>query len=223
MNRTRAFFVPVGMVVHETATPNATDEAEQSYFDKHNLRASVHGFVDYDSITQTLPWNERCMGAGPSANRRYIQIELCHFDGARFVDVWKRGVWAFAWVFVNILKIHTINKQNLRSHKEVSEQWHETDHTDPYGFFTDNGRTVDDFRADVQKEINKMLGDGDLKIGTKELPDVKVKLNGVDQKNSVLIKVDGRDTTYIPATMLREAGISVVYEATSGTVLINTK
>jgi len=146
-----------GMVVHETATPNATDENERGYFNNNNLKASAHAFVDYNSITQTVPWNEIAWGAGPTANKMFIQIELCHFDGALFREVWNRGVWVFAWVFANILKIPTVTPGNLRSHKEVSEAWGETDHTDPYGFFLDNGKTIDDFRAAVQAEINNQL------------------------------------------------------------------
>lgn len=223
MNRTYKHLNGVGAVLHETATPKATDEAEIKYFNTHKVNANVHGFVDYNSIRQCLPWDERCMGAGPSANIRFIQIELCHFDGELFEEVWKRGVWFFAWIFINVLKIHNVTPENLMSHKEVSEKWHETDHTDPYGFFQDNGKTVDDFRAAVQEMIDNMLGGDTLKVGTKELPEIKTNLNGIPVKNAVLINVDGRSTTYIPAVALRDAGIAVTYNGTSGTVSINTK
>lgn len=161
MNRTFKLFSPVGMVVHETATPNATDENEVKYYNSGNRHADVHGFIDYDSITQTAPWNERVNGAGPSANMRFIQIELCHFDDpSKFQEIWDRGVWLFAWVFINVLKITTVTKDNLMGHKEVSEKWHETDHTDPYDFFADHGKTIDDFRADVQAEIDRQMKEG---------------------------------------------------------------
>jgi len=156
-NRSHQPFSPIGMVVHETATPNATDEAERNYFNNNDIKASVHAFVDYDSITQTLPWDEICWGAGYTANRRFVQVELCHFDGERFTEVWNRGVWLFAWVFINELKIYTVTDFNLMSHQEVSARWGETDHTDPYGFFADNGKTVDEFRSAVQVEIDRQL------------------------------------------------------------------
>lgn len=161
-NRTNQLFVPTGGVVHETATPGATDERERQYFNSRDLKASVHAFVDYDSITQTLPWNEKCMGAGRTANSKFIQIELCHFDGERFKEVWSRGVWLWAWVFVNILKTNTVTKDNLMSHQEVSAKWRETNHTDPYGFFKDNGRNMADFRLAVQQEINNMTKNTEL-------------------------------------------------------------
>lgn len=149
-----------GMVVHETATPGATDENEVKYFSNNVVKASVHGFIDYDSITQTLPWEELCWGAGATANGQFIQMELCHFDGELFPQVWIRGVFAFAWVFINVLGITTVTKENLMSHAEVSAKWGETDHSDPTGFFADNGKTVDDFRESVQAEIENQLKGG---------------------------------------------------------------
>ncbi len=51
-----------GTVLHETATPGASDENEFNYFNSGYRGASAHAFVDYDSITQTVPWNEQsCM------------------------------------------------------------------------------------------------------------------------------------------------------------------
>ncbi len=172
-NRSHQPLNAMGMVVHETATPNATDENEYKYFNNNDLNASVHAFVDYDSITQTLPWNERCWGAGRTANDKFIQVELCHFDGEKFIEVWNRGVWLFAWVFINVLHIHTITKDNLMSHQEVSLKWKQTNHTDPYGYFKDNGKTVDEFRNAVQQEINRQLG-GD-KMDVKQAIDVLVQ------------------------------------------------
>jgi hypothetical protein len=156
-NRSYQIFSPEGAVCHETATPGATDVAERSYFNNNDVKANAHAFIDYDSTLQVLPWNELGWGAGYTANHKFLQIELCHFDGARFMEVWNRGVWTFAWVFINVLGITTITPDNLMSHQEVSEKWGETDHSDPYGFFLDNGKTIDDFRYAVQQEINEQL------------------------------------------------------------------
>lgn len=157
-NRSRTPLKAIGTVVHETATPGASDEAEFNYFNSANRGASAHAFVDYDSITQTIPWNERAGHAGPTANRNYIGIELCHYDdAARFDEVWKRAVWLFAWVHINVIKQTTINKNTLMSHAEVTSKWRESTHTDPVAYFKKFGRTVDMFRQEVQKEINSQL------------------------------------------------------------------
>lgn len=146
-----------GIVLHETATPNATDEAEQRYFNNNNVNASAHAFVDYDSITQCIYWDEKAWHAGPTANNKFIGIELCHFDDpVKFQELWNRGVWLCAYLFVTRLKLSTVTKDNLMSHKEVSLKWGETNHMDPDAYFAAHGKTMNDFRKDVQIMIDEM-------------------------------------------------------------------
>jgi hypothetical protein len=139
------------------------------------------------------------------------------------MEVWNHGVWTFAWVFINILGITTVTPDNLMSHKETSEKWGETDHTDPYGFFADNGKTFDDFRSAVQEEINILLNGGveEMKVAM-DVPDTKVIMNGVAVANTVLLTVDGKDTTYIPAIALRNVGSTVTWDGPNNQVIITT-
>lgn len=149
----------MGSVAHEIADSGATDENEQQFFNNTYRGASAHAFVDCDSITQTIPWNEHAWHAGPTANKTRIGIELCHYDDeARFNEVWKRAVWLFAWVHANIIKQTSITIDNLMSHAEVSNKWGETTHQDPIAYFSQFAKTVDDYRAAVQEEINNMIG-----------------------------------------------------------------
>lgn len=150
-----------GGVIHETANSNDSDEIEQQYFANSDVGASAHAFVDFDSITQCIPWDEVAWHAGRTANRQFWGIELCHTtDHEKFNEIWNRGVWLYAHLFskVAIPPIEVVTKQNLMSHAEVSEEWKETDHMDPVSYFAKFGKTVDDFRSDVQKEINRILG-----------------------------------------------------------------
>lgn len=59
----------------------------------------------------------------------------------------------------------------------------------------------------------------DMKIGM-EIPEVKVILNGKVMSKTIILNVDGKDTTYIPAVSLRDAGLSVDWDAASSTVII---
>lgn len=160
-NYSKTTLVPQGMVVHSTASPGANGEAEINYFNTHPEReASVHGFIDWEKITQTLEFNIRAWHAGGTANSKFIGIELCEPKGhndTKFNEVWKRATWFYAYIFVNIIKINTITKDNLMSHYEVSNKWHETTHTDPVAFFKSYGKTVDDFRKEVQNQIDLMI------------------------------------------------------------------
>lgn len=159
-----------GIVVHETDDPGATAQNEHDYFNSGNRMASAHAFIDWTKIIQTIPWEHISYHAGPTANHKYIGIELCHpktHRPAKFNAVWNRATWIFAYLFVNYLKIKTVTKGNLMSHAEVSAKWHESSHQDPIPYFSEYGKTVNDFRKEVQVQINLLLKKKNRKLLTK--------------------------------------------------------
>lgn len=161
-NRPGTFLAPQGGALHSTATPGATDEREQDYFEDEYRAASANTFIDWDSITEIIPLNERSWHAGATANRKFFSVEMCepaNYDMNKFMEVWNRTVWYFAYQFVS-LGIKTVTKSNLMSHAEISAAWHETDHQDPVAYLAQYGKTVDGFRSAVQNEINTLLGGG---------------------------------------------------------------
>lgn len=155
-NRSGSRLNPKGVVVHETATPGATAEREYQYFNGGDRGASAHAFVDWEDVVQTIPYDEVAWHAGPTANSRYIGIELCRPSGHepdKFERVWNNAVSLFADLF----REHgfgEVTVDNLLSHAEVSSRWRESDHTDPVGYFAEYGKTVNEFRDEVQKELN---------------------------------------------------------------------
>ncbi len=181
-NRSGQTLNPIGMVVHDTDTKGATDENEQAYFNNNNVQASAHAFIDWDSITETVPDSEVAWGSGPTSNHKFLQIELCvpaTHDPTKFQEVWNRAVWYFAYKFINRLNIKTVTKDNLMSHAEVSNKWGETDHQDPIAYFQEYGKTVDGFRSAVQNEINKGTGGipSNDNTGNKNIKDLQHNLN----------------------------------------------
>lgn len=155
-NRSGSRLNPKGVVVHETATPGATAEREYQYFNGGDRGASAHAFVDWEDVVQTIPYDEVAWHAGPTANSRYIGIELCRpssHEPDKFERVWNNAVSLFADLF----REHgfgEVTVDNLLSHAEVSSRWRESDHTDPVGYFAEYGKTVNEFRDEVQKELN---------------------------------------------------------------------
>ena len=155
-NRSGSRLNPIGIVVHETATPGATAEREYQYFNSANRGASAHAFVDWEDVIQTIPYDEVAWHAGPTANSRYIGIELCRpsgHDPEKFGRVWNNAVSLFADLFREN-GFGTVTVDNLQSHAEVSSRWRESDHTDPVGYFAEYGKTVNEFRDAVQNELN---------------------------------------------------------------------
>lgn len=203
-NRTHQPLTPIGMVLHDTDCKGATDENEQSYFSHNNVGASAHVFIDWDSITQTIPYNEVAWHAGYTANHKFLGVELCVPYGhsiAQFTEVYNRAVWFFAYAFINIIKQIIISKNDLMSHAETSDLYKETDHQDPLIFFNEYGKTVDGFRADVQKEINNQLGKSNFQstpilvkqYNIDNVKKVQIILNSLNMKgsNGKLLVTDG--------------------------------
>lgn len=146
----------VGGVAHDTECPGDTDTSEYNYFNETKRGASAHAFVDWDSITQCIPWTNVAWHAGPSANKNRIGVEMCYTnDLGKFAEIWKRTTWLWAYLFVNVIK-KPLNSETLMSHAEVSERWKETDHTDPIAYFAKFGKTMGDFRHDIQVQIDLM-------------------------------------------------------------------
>lgn len=157
LNHGGLFTGPKGIVLHETANPGGTAQQHFKYFNSEDRHASAHVFVDWTEIVQLVPWNERAWHAGTTANYMFLGIELCRpasHDTAKFQQVWNRGTWLAAWLFINVLKVNKVTKDNLMSHAEVSLKWKETDHTDPIAYFDEYDKTVDLFRNEVQRLID---------------------------------------------------------------------
>jgi len=155
-NRPGTALAPQGLTIHETATPGATAANESAYFHNAYRSASAHFFVDSSYIIQIIPENEVAWHAGPTANTRFLSIEMCHFtDEERFAEVWARTVWLAADI-CNRYGFDPSNFDQLNTHAWVSEQWGETDHTDPTGYFSAHGKTWANFVNEVKYEMGAL-------------------------------------------------------------------
>lgn len=150
-NRSHELLVPIGIVLHETATPGATAQNEFLYFNGGDRGASAHGFVDWNGYIQTIPYDEVAWHAGYTANHKYIGIEMCHATNkADFDKVWDNTVETV----VDLINKCGFSINELTTHNEVSLRWRETDHTDPIGYFKKFGKTFEDFKNDVIAQID---------------------------------------------------------------------
>lgn len=158
-NRPGTVLKPVGQVVHATADPGATAQNIRNYFNKSYEGASAHAVIDWNSIIEMIPENEMAWHAGPTANSKYLSFEMCEpaTDDpdriSKFQEVWNRAVWYCAKTCV---KYGWNTDDNIFSHYGISMMYHETNHTDPYGYFATYGKTWDQFLAAVDAEITKL-------------------------------------------------------------------
>ena len=156
---------PEGVVVHETATPGANAWAEGRYFNNNWMTAYtyVHAVVDNTQTIQLISTDYGVWGAGPIANQRYIQIELCEVSTrSQFVQ----SVANDAYYIAQLLHSYNLtpsraNKNGsgtIWSHNEVSHYLGGTDHGDPDGYFAKWGYSMSDFYSLITYYYNKQGG-----------------------------------------------------------------
>lgn len=141
LNRPYTSLKAQGIVIHSTASPGSTAQKEYQYFNSHHVQASAHYVADWDEIIQMIPEGEVAWHAGPSANKKYLSIEMCEPKGQnpeQFQKVWDNAVLLAADACIRY-GWNTVD--NVFSHNGISIIYKETDHTDPMQFLKNNGRT----------------------------------------------------------------------------------
>ncbi|GHN48673.1 putative amidase [Lactobacillus delbrueckii] len=153
---------PEGIVVHETATPGATAWDEGRYFNNNwtSVYSYVHAVVDNTQTIQLMSTDYGTWGAGPIANVRYIQIELCEVSTrSQFVQ----SVANDAYYIATLLHQYNLTPSRasksgtgtIWSHNEVSQYLGGTDHGDPDGYFAKWGYSMSDFYSLISYFYNK--------------------------------------------------------------------
>lgn len=154
---------PEGVVIHETATPNASAWAEARYFNSNWTTAYtyVHAVVDDQELIELSDTNYGVWGAGVQANRRFIQIELCRVNTrARFIrSIANDASWIASMLYKYGLKPSRATASGtgtIWSHHDVSNYLGGTDHVDPDTYFDQWGYSMDEFYSLVKYYYNRL-------------------------------------------------------------------
>ncbi|MGH0945625.1 N-acetylmuramoyl-L-alanine amidase [Bacillus mycoides] len=141
-----------GVVAHSTATPEAPAINIQKYESRTWPAAFVHYAVDWDETIQIADTKYKAYGAGPSANARFVHIELCETaDYKKF----KRSYEKYVKLLAKILKNNNLSvEKGLWTHYDVTKYLGGTDHEDPFDYLRSHGVSETEFRADVLKVYN---------------------------------------------------------------------
>lgn len=162
-NRPQEPLQPQGFVIHSTATPGATAQNEFNYFNSEYRAASAHYFVDWSEIIRAIPENEVAWHAGHTGNHRFLSVEMSEpqgYDTDKFHEVWKRTLWLVADACVR----YGWTQKNVFSHRDISLNYGESNHTDPIDYFKTYGYTWEDLLMALEGEIDglqKNNGGGD--------------------------------------------------------------
>lgn len=180
---------PEGVMIHETATPNATAENEVAYFNNNwkKVQTFVHAFVDGNKIINIKNTNYSVWGAGPAANTRYIQVELCRVNTA---DQFARSISNDAYYTASKLLQYGLPfapDKTVVTHRQAANWWHETNHTDPDGYLAKWGYDMNQFNDLVGKYYSNLKDHGTV--------DDKVQVQ-TPQPNQTLNKHEGSVTVF---------------------------
>ncbi|OTW81262.1 N-acetylmuramoyl-L-alanine amidase, partial [Bacillus thuringiensis serovar cameroun] len=137
---------------HSTATPEAPAINIRNYEARTWRNAFVHYATDWDENIQIASTKYRAWGAGPSANARFVHVELSETsDPIKFKKSYERYVKLLA----KILKDRNIHPSvGLWTHKDITYKLGGTDHEDPIQYLKSHGVSETQFRADVLKAYN---------------------------------------------------------------------
>ncbi|UOF90747.1 N-acetylmuramoyl-L-alanine amidase [Fodinisporobacter ferrooxydans] len=145
-----------GVVMHATAVYNDTANGERNYETNHWQDAFVHAFVDDTQILQTADFNYIAWHAAYTANQRFLGFELTQTaDSVKFAAAYDRWIWLAARKLFD-LKLGVVDGVTILSHKQVSDLWKETDHTDPIEYLASHGKSWTDVVSDVTAKYKLM-------------------------------------------------------------------
>ena len=141
-----------------------TNEAWRAKFGKP-LEKCVHAFVGRFAdggvgTVQTLPWTMRAWHCGNTAgNDRYIGFELCEDgldDPAYFAAVYRETVELTAFL-CREFSLDPLMDGTVICHAEGYRRGVASNHGDVLHWFPRHGKTMDDFRADVAREMEEQM------------------------------------------------------------------
>lgn len=127
-----------------------------NHWDRPGLTKCVHAFVgsfaDGEAGTvQTLPWEHRGWHAGGAANNTHIGFEICEDgldDPVYFGKVYREAAELTA-MLCEQFKLDPLADGVVICHAEGYQQGVASNHGDVLHWFPKQGKTMDDFRADV--------------------------------------------------------------------------
>ena len=152
---------PTWVVVHSSGNPNAGIDSEIAYMTKNQDNAFTNAWAGHNKIVEIASTDYRCWGAGRTANKYAVQIEVTEdkrLTKAQKLQAIDRESF---WVAVQCA-YYGIPLNKVYSHADISRMYpQDTDHTDPIAFFKSVGISWSSFKAQVKKYHDVLVAGGD--------------------------------------------------------------
>ena len=164
---------PKGVMVHSTGANNPNlrryvqpddgtlgRNTAGNHWNRPGVQKCVHAFVGLDkdgnvASYETLPWHWRGWHCGDAANNTHIAFEICEDgleDGEYFRRVYREAVELTAYL-CRLYGLDPLKPGVVIDHKEGHDLGIASGHGDVEHWFPRHGKTMDDFRRDVDKEL----------------------------------------------------------------------
>lgn len=152
---------PTWGVVHSSGNPNAGIDSEIVYMTNNQDYAFTHAWAGHDKIIEIANTDYPCWGAGRTANRYAVQIEVTEdkrLSKAQKLQAIDREAF---WMAVQCA-YYGISMNRVYSHNDISNMYpKETNHTDPIAYFKSVGISWAQFKAQVKKYYDILRAGGD--------------------------------------------------------------
>ncbi|MEI3618260.1 N-acetylmuramoyl-L-alanine amidase [Bacillus thuringiensis] len=205
-----------GVIAHATATPEAPAINIQKYESRTWRSAFVHYAVDWDEVIQIADTKYIAYGAGPSANKRFVHVELCE---TKDYEKFKRSYEKYVKLLAKILRDRGLTvEKGLWTHYDVTKYLGGTDHEDPLDYLRSHGVSEAQFRADVQRAYNN--SNAEVSVPEKPFKPVEVPTAVTDgiayiEGYSVNLR-KGPDTSYSKVRQLNKPEAYIVWGEKDG-------
>ena len=152
---------PTWVVVHSSGNPNASIDSEIAYMAKNQDNAFTNAWAGHNKIVEIANTDYRCWGAGRTANKYAVQIEVTEdkrLTKAQKLQAIDREAF---WVAVQCA-YYGIPLNKVYSHADISRMYpQDTNHTDPIAFFKSVGVSWSQFKSQVKKYYDVLKAGGD--------------------------------------------------------------
>lgn len=144
------------IIAHSTANPNTSAKNNAAYEKRTWNNAYVHFIVDDTGAYSVGAVPYVAWGAGGTANQRaLLQVELCEFTdkkkARKAYENYVNLIRQYAKKYNVSLTLDSENTTNgVKTHKWVSNNFHQTDHTDPVGYLSSVGISQAQFAKDLK-------------------------------------------------------------------------
>lgn len=174
---------PRGVMVHSTGADNSNlrryvqpddgllgPNPNGNHWNRPGVDKCVHAFIGKDktgavAVYQTLPWDMRGWHAGGSANNTHISFEICE-DNLTSRDYFEAVYGAAVELTAYLCERYSLDPLAdgvVLCHAEGAERGIASDHGDVVHWWPKFGKSMDEFRADVAREMEGEMTEKDIK------------------------------------------------------------